>query len=357
MTPFRDGAAVAWYDTRDGNAEIYLRLIDAQGRPVGDEHSLTNDAEESYEVSIDALGDALAVSWYGRQSDGRLQAYVGVWDPAAGWRWREPVNGNRTNRNPVVRTRGSTIFCAWVESDDAAASGEFVRFAFWSTDGDRVGAPRTLGAAGQETWNLNAALSAPGEAAYVVFDSPDNSGTYELFLARVEGDGIELEQISASDGFASKYPDIALAAGDEALAALTWYDEKDGNQETYLAVSPVYGLGGLRLNEIGRRISTTDGPSIGSYVAWNAGTVGVAWSDQMTRSYDVFFQAFDSAAGPLGEPLAVTASKADSYVPAIVTWQDGFAIAWNEVQTGGGGTHDTAGSEVYFDRVAVDASP
>src|SRR5688500_3338356 len=29
-----DSLVVAWYDTRDGNAEVYVRLLDAAGRPT-----------------------------------------------------------------------------------------------------------------------------------------------------------------------------------------------------------------------------------------------------------------------------------------------------------------------------------
>lgn len=35
------GFAVAWYDTRDGNAEIYIRLLDGNSRLSGPERRLT----------------------------------------------------------------------------------------------------------------------------------------------------------------------------------------------------------------------------------------------------------------------------------------------------------------------------
>ena len=54
MTVLRDGFAVAWYDDRDGNPEIYMRLLDALGRPRSREYRLTNDPEFSYEPDIAA---------------------------------------------------------------------------------------------------------------------------------------------------------------------------------------------------------------------------------------------------------------------------------------------------------------
>ena len=66
------GAAVARYDNRDGNAEVYLRLVGVE--PGGGaaasgsdglswEVRLTRSGAESYEASIDRLGEGLAVAW------------------------------------------------------------------------------------------------------------------------------------------------------------------------------------------------------------------------------------------------------------------------------------------------------
>ncbi len=59
-----DGFAAAWYDTRDGNAEIYLRFLDRSGRPLGSELRLTDNPELSYEADIGLVDGSLAVAWY-----------------------------------------------------------------------------------------------------------------------------------------------------------------------------------------------------------------------------------------------------------------------------------------------------
>lgn len=357
MAPFRDGAAVAWHDTRYGNAELYLRLIDARGRPVGAEYRLTMDQEDAFEVSIAAVGDALAVAWYGKRRNESLHAYLGVWDPDEGWRWRVSLADDGASRNPVVGVLNDSIFCAWIEAGETAEGGEFVRYGVWNDAGTRASEPELLGPAGPETWNLNAALDVDG-TAFVVFDSPDNIGTYEIFLARVEDKRTVLAQISASDGFASKYPDIALAgAAFDRRAALTWFDEKDGNQEIYLAVSPVTGLTDPDTLADSQRISHSDGPSIGSYLAWNDGSIGIAWSDTLAESYDILFQAFDHDGIAHGDLVTVMNSDADSFVPAILPWDDGFAVAWNEIPTESVNLQEEPGSRIFFARVAAGELP
>jgi len=59
-----DGFAVAWYDRRDGNAEIYLRLLNAMGEPAGPERRLTSSPELSYTADIQPAGTNVAVAWY-----------------------------------------------------------------------------------------------------------------------------------------------------------------------------------------------------------------------------------------------------------------------------------------------------
>ena len=78
LTPFGQGFAVAWYDTRDGQGEIYVRMLDVNGQPSGPERRLTNGPEDSYEASIDRLGDDLVVAWYDQSSKGQQIAKLGT---------------------------------------------------------------------------------------------------------------------------------------------------------------------------------------------------------------------------------------------------------------------------------------
>ncbi len=116
-----DGFAVAWYDTRDGRAEIYLRLLDARGRPTSPEWRLTDDGEESYEASLEAGGDAVVVAWYGKNADGLLTARLGRWTRDAQHVWIRTLSA--PSRNPVVRYDAGAIFCAWIQSDEDGAWG------------------------------------------------------------------------------------------------------------------------------------------------------------------------------------------------------------------------------------------
>src|SRR6187399_1883590 len=66
------GFAVAWYDSRDGNPEIYMRLLDDSGRPSGPERRLT----ASRNPVIVADGQAIIAAWIQTEPDSSEWVYV-----------------------------------------------------------------------------------------------------------------------------------------------------------------------------------------------------------------------------------------------------------------------------------------
>jgi len=325
------GLAAAWHDLRDGNAEIYLRMLDADGRPQGAELRLTNTPDASYEASLDRIDDEFVLAWYEQTPSGQQTVMLGAWNDQGDRLWLQTFPSG--TRNPVMHVAGDRIFCAWIQA--GAGGMEDVLAGWWSRDGEPQGAPVTLGPASKNTWNLNAAID--GVDAWVVFDSVNGTRTSELHLAHVDRAGAALTQLTRDDGWESKYPDLAI--DDTGRAALTWYDAKDGNAEVYLLVTTVKELG-RDVEARARRVTVTPGESIGAYIAWTAGRVGLAWSDKHSSQHDVYFQSFEAAGAPLADAVRVTRNSTWSLVPAIRPWRAGFALAWNEYQPASAVAHD-----------------
>ena len=324
LAPFGDGFAVTWYDTRDGNAEIYLRLLDENGQPVSPERRLTNSPEDSYEASIDRLGNMMAIAWYDQTATGRQTAKLGVWMRDGANRWVHTFD--RDTRNPVVRSTSTAVFCAWVQAEPN--KGESVFAAWWDADGHQKGAPLRLGPATKTTWNLNAAIDEQG-MGWVVFDAELSTRASEVYVAKVDGSATTAIRITKDDGAPSKYPDLALGAGGR--VALSWQEERDGNVEVYLITGKLSDLTG-EIDGRSRRVTNTAGESNGAYIAWNGDRLGLAWSDKTPGQPEVYFESFDSA-GALREPARrITQTATWSLVPAIRPRGNGFALAWNEYQ-------------------------
>ena len=322
LDSFHDGFVVAWHDTRDGNPEIYVRVVDGRGTPEGPERRLTDDPHRSFEPDVRMVGDDIAVAWYEVTEAGSL-AKLGVWESGGTPKWVQTVSAAGGNgRNPVLLTNGRELFCAWIEHDgrESAVWGRWIEL-----DGRALTPPQRLAPAGETTWNLNAALDEAGHP-WVVFDAPGADGTAELFLVRIDGDGPQVLQLTEQDGAASTYPDIALGPD---RVALTWFDERDGNREVYLAAVG-YDEVNTGIDQRATRVTRTPGESVGAYVSWNGPDIGLAWSDDTEGRHEVYFQRFTAAATAVHPPQRLTTNPTASLIPAIEPAGSGFALAWNE---------------------------
>jgi hypothetical protein len=340
---FLDGGFVtAWYDTRDGNAEIYMRRLDANGNPAGPERRLTHSPEESYEPSITGAGPDVVVAWYDKTPDGQVTAKLGVWTPDGVNRWTTTLAA--PGRNPVLSTGVDGIFCAWIAPGPDET--EWVWVQWWTVDGSPAGPPRAAGRAGKTTWNLNAFGSDHGYAS-VVFDATAGTKADEVFIALVSPEKIDLRRVTEDDGIPSKYPDGAGLG----LLALTWYDERDGNKEIYLLSATDREILEGRYVLPPRRVTATPGESIGAYVEWDGRgpfeeqRIGLAWSDDTNGQHEIYFQQFDWGARPLAPARRITRNGTSSLIPAIERRRDGFALAWNEYVPGADGHAGT--SEIF----------
>ena len=359
LAPLGAGWAVAWHDTRDGHPEIYARLLDVDGRSTGPPRRLTSTPNLSYEPQLAAAGaDELVVAWYAVSASGASVTHIGAWGLATadgpGWsrvddagpRWtRRLSHPARLGRNVVVVVERHRLFCAWIEKgDDVGDDAVWAQWLDLDLDGRPLSPPQRLGDAGPTTWNLNAAIDGAGHA-WVVFDATAGTRADEIFLVGAEGASASPVRLTDDDGVASKYPDLAIGSD---TAAVTWFDARDGNEEVYLAVAPFPELR-ERFEALTRRVTATAGASIGAYLAWNGGRIGLAWSDDTDGEADVYFQWFDATGTAVHAAARVTDNPTASLIPAIQPWDDGFALAWNEDVVEERGDHRSGGrSDIVF---------
>ena len=342
LAPFGGGFAVAWYDQRDGNAEIYMRLLDAQGQPAGPERRLTSSAEDSYEASIEPFADGITIAWYEQSSNGLQTAKLGLWSRDGANRWVHSFRGG--SRNPVVQTSAKGIFCAWVQAE--ADGHEAVFAGWWDGVGKPLSAPVRLGPVSKTTWNLNAAIDRTG-VGWVVYDAEVETRASEVYLARADGIGSGAVRLTNDDNAPSKYPDLATDAAGR--AALSWQDERDGNVEVYLITGSLTDLT-AEIDARSRRVTNTPGESNGAYLSWNGDRLGLAWSDKISGQHEVHFASFD-ANGMMREPeRRITNTSAWSLVRAIRPDGAGFAISWMEYVPPSVQVHEGT-SQVFFEKI------
>lgn len=359
LTVVDEGLAVAWYDNRHGTDDIYLRLLDADLRPLTGELRITNSVDSSYEVALAPLGGDLAVAWYDKNVAGELVVQLGRWNRQGAAVWQTALSApDRNGRVPALERVGDLLFAAWIEEDRAAAgmtvaadtAAAAIYGAWLDSAGNYRVPPFLITTASRSTWNLNTAALPDGRVA-LVFDAAYETAASELYLAVIDGvdqgaarsgeteaAAVTLVRLGTDDGAESKYPDIAIHGN---IAALTWFDSRDGNNEVYLTVAELQSLAGITAGtseQVGRRITQTAGDSVGAYLAWNGDKLGLAWNDDDSGRHQIYFQSFDTTGQPLQPVRQLTSTRAASRIPAIVPHAAGFALAWNEIEAAGG--HD-----------------
>jgi hypothetical protein len=322
LANFGDRLGAAWHGGEDDRDEIFMRFTDTDAG-LGQTLELTDGARNAYEPDLEAFeGDAL-LGWYEEDRNTHLRtALLGRFTRQGKRVWVHEISTRGMDaRNPVVRLIGKTLAVAWLETHEGTRE---VWSARYDDKGEVLHAAQRVGRASTETWNLNAAVD-DGGVFYVVFDAQLGTKAKELSLVRIADDRAEQLPLSADDGFNSSYPDIAI---DRGRVAVTWFDERDGNQEVYLFAGKLDQLGpDIATNA--HRITRTPGPSIGAYVTWNAGRIGLAWCDTIIDHYEIYTQSFDPAGNPLADAIRLTHGELQSVIPAIRPWHGGFAIAWN----------------------------
>lgn len=318
--------AMAWHGSVTGQRDaIHLRYADTRGRPLGQPARLSDGRRHAYEPSLQMLHEDPVVAWYEKDDAGNLQAVVARFAADGTRRWRRELSPPGVQgRIPVVRAGADAIHVAWLQQGGDAREAS-LHHARLDADGNWLEAPRRIGAADADTWNLNAALDTQGRF-HLVYDARWKRDSKELQLLTVTREGATHTLLSGDDGMDSSYPDLALQ-GDR--VAITWFDARDGNEEIYLFAGR---LADLDAPVDGRAIRVTQSPgaSIGAYVAWNADRIGLAWCDDTNGRPRVYFRNFSPEGRPLDAARALTDGRREGWIPAIIAWHDGFAVGWNE---------------------------
>ena len=328
LAPTEEGFVVAWHDSRGSPSTLRALRIDPGGHPLGSELRLTEGPDSAWEADVEGVGDGFSVAWYEPPRGGLDRALVGRFAATGEALWLRVVSAaDRNGRNPVLLGSERGVFVTWLERQEGGAD---VWARLLDADGRDLGPAIKIAPAGPTTWNLNAARDPEGHI-WVVFDASFGTRADELFAARLVAEAGSLEtlgvdRLTSDDGFDSKYPDLAFGDG---KLALTWSDRRNGNREVYLYTGSTDEVA-AGVDDHAHRITNTETPSIGAYLAWNGELFGLAWSGSESGNYEIYFRSFSSAGEPVGEVRRLTRNSTASLIPAIEPWRDGFVLVWNE---------------------------
>jgi len=290
--------AVVWVDYRNGNTDIYGRLYDSAGIPVGDDFRLNDDLSGGWQFEPDISSDWLG-GYYAVWKDYRNQGYPS--NPDVYYQRLDSLGFAGVNRNITT------------ESPDSSRQSPAIGSMGW---GKSVIAWTDLR---NRNWDVFA-------------QSVDDQGNPLGSNRRVNDDNSTTPQHE---------PDIAVSSAGWFVVA--WYDGRRGNEDIYIQKFDSSGTpvgANLRVND-DAGVSKQKFPAVA--IGGN-GVIYVVWTDWRNGAYpdnsDIYCQRFDSVLFRLGGNILINTDGrgtsqrdpkvgADLLGNACVVWSDSTSLDWN----------------------------
>jgi len=326
---------VVWFDTRDGNKEIYYKRSADDGSTWGEDLRLTNDAANSQYPSISVSGLNVHVVWSDTRDGSNAVYYKKSSDGGLNWEADKKIsNGSTDSYHPVVASSGSAIHVVWYDIRDGnrevyykrstdggstwgddkrltndpadswypliTASASVVHVVWYDgRDGNSEIYYKRSGNAGVD-WGADTrltfdaasstwpAVSASGTNVYVAWvDDRIGNNNREIYYKRSTDNGLNWgEDIRlTNDEHTSFSPAIAAS---NSCVHVVWYDNRDGNGEIYYKRSLDEGLTWEEDTRLTNNIYESEYPSL----SFSGSLVHALWQDRRDANYEIYYKRY-----------------------------------------------------------------
>lgn len=336
---------VVWYDGRNSwNYQIFGRLVDPSGNPVGDDF-LINDFTGSYAYSpaVAACGNSFVVTWHdyrnGNDYDIYAQRYNASGLPIGGNFLVNDDGGSYDQEYPSVAANDSGFVIAW--NDPRLGNGDIYAQRYGST-GLPIGGNFIVNDDGASNGQYYPGVALSDSGFVIAWGDYRSGSSWDIYAQRFNANGDTMGGNFRVNGAAStKNWCPGVAAGDSGYL-IAWYDYSSGNGDIY---AQRIGLAG---DTLGANFLVNDDTSRGQYT-WGASNVAandsgfvIIWYDYRSGSYwEIYAQRYDPAGSPVGGNFMVSdATSVNCYDPAVAANDSGFAVVWQDTRYNPGGSYD-----------------
>jgi len=266
-----DTLHVVWWDSRDGNSEIYYKRSTNAGTSWGSDTRLTDDA------AISAL--------------------------------------------PTIAVSGLTLHVAWYDTRDG--SGNFEVYYKRSSDGGRSWGPDTrLTNDPAFSWYPSVALS--GTNVHLVWRE-SRDGNYEVYYKRSTDAGVSWQSDSRLTDAAGSSESPSVAAVPSGDVHVAWFDNRDGGAyEIYYKRSTDHGS----TWGTDQRLTNDPGVSFGASVALSGPNVHIAFQDSRDGQWEIYYKRSTDGGATWGTDTRLTNATATSEHASIVASGPNAHLVW-----------------------------
>ncbi len=328
----------SWHDTRDGDSEIYFARITTAGTRMGLDVRVTSATGHSLSPSMVWTGSEYGLSWYDTR-DGNYEVYFTRLAPEGtkvGPDVRVTSDGGESLK-PDLAWSGSEYGVSWHDNRDGNREVYFARL---SPTGLEAGSDTRI--TNDDAPSYDTALAWSG-TEYAVTWYDHRTVDAEIYFCRISeaatkvGPDVRLTNDPAQQG----YSDLVWTGSEYGVA---WEDDRIDpyvNFEIYLARVSAAGA------KIGTETRITVDPEFSRSLSlvWTGSEFGVGWTDYRNGSWEIYFRRISASGTALETDTRVSDLGADSEWPALAWTGSVFGLVWSDMR---GGDHDIYSNMTSF---------
>lgn len=314
----------AWYDNRDGNYEIYYKRSSDDGSTWGSDTRLTSDGFISIRPSLAVSGLTVHLVWYDTRNGNEEIYYKRSSDGGLSWGSDTRLTTNANNSIlPSISVFGSFVNVVWNDTRD----GNYEVYYKRSTD-----AGITWEADMRLTNNTSVSLMTScvisGSTVHVIWDDTRN-GPNEIYYKRSTDDGVTWGSDTrlTSNAGVSWFPSIGCSGS---LVQVSWVENSDGNPEIYTKRSTDAGVSW----EANLRQTNNPAISIRPTVSISGLHVHLVWEDNVEGNEEVYYKFSSNGGISFSPDTRLTNDPSISVYPCHTISAAGIHIVWRDFRDG-----------------------
>ncbi len=329
---------ITWYDSRNGDFDIYAQRYDINGNVVGVNFLVNDDGggASQYYPSIAVAGNgSFVITWYDYRNGDRdiyAQRYHYNGNPVVGNFLVNDDGSGASQYRPSIGIAGNGSFViTWYDNRNGNNDIYAQRY---DSNGIKVGVNFQVNDDVLPVPQYYPSVGVAGDGSFVITWLDPRNGAYEsdIYAQRYDSNGTKVGvnfQVN-DDGLGANQNHPSVGVGGDDSFVITWSDFRNGNMDIY---AQHYGANGLAA---GINIKVND-DAFGANQYWSSigvagdGSFIITWYDGRNGDYDIYAQRYDTNGIAVGTNFRVNDDLSDENQDcnSIAVAVDGsFIIAW-----------------------------
>jgi hypothetical protein len=328
-----------WFDSRDGNLEVYYKRSPDGGGRWSPDTRLTSNAAPSMFPAIAISGNAVHVVWE-EYRDGNAEIYYKrSLDAGLSWGPDTRLTTSAAHSfSPSISISGTTVHVAWFDARDGNHEVYYKRSVdvggSWSPDA-------RLTVSGCDS--IFASIASVGGAVFVAWEEYRDGPNGEIYFKRSSDEGAtwEPDQRLTTNSANSFSPSIAASG---ARVHVAWFDQRDGNLEIYEKHSTSGGVDWTA----DFRLTSSPGHSHYPSIAAAGANVHVAWIDERDGNLEIYYKRSTSGGAAWEPDLRLTNDPFRSTDATVVPAGEAAHVLWTDARDGSPNGSYNGNYEIYY---------